>query len=323
MRAHDTRTGGFGRIAGRTVIENLQLGKLIRVSDRVSFLYLEMVELDREGNGLRATNAGKEAFIPAASVGAYLLGPGTTITHQAMSLLADHGSSVVWVGENGVRYYAHGRGLTRGSKILIAQARTVSNERLRLASAKRLYSLRFPGEDLDGLGMRELLGREGHRMKHVYRENAEKHGVTWNGRRYDPADFAGSDSINQALTAANSALYGVVHATVVAVGASPELGIVHNGTDRSFIYDISDVMKADTSIPAAFEAVASQPFELSRAVRYLIRDRVFDGKVIEKTIETIKIAVGIGLEEDHSHEAQNELWAGEAEFVPGGKQQLP
>lgn len=63
-------------------------------------------------------------------------------------LLAECGSTVVWVGERGVRYYAHGCSLSTSSRLLEAQAEKVSNRNSRLAVARAMYEMRFPGEDV-------------------------------------------------------------------------------------------------------------------------------------------------------------------------------
>lgn len=126
-------------------------------------------------------------------------------------LLADSGTSSVWVGEEGVRYYAHGRGLSRSGRLLEAQAELVTNRVSRLRVARRMYEMRFAGEDTEGLTMQQLRGREGARVRRIYRETAEEYGVTWSSRKYQPDDFSGGDDLNQALSAATSCLYGVVH----------------------------------------------------------------------------------------------------------------
>jgi hypothetical protein len=64
---------------------------------------------------------------PRATIGALLLGPGTKVSHQAITLLAESGSTAVWVGEQGVRYYAHGRSLASSTRLLEAQVVLVSN----------------------------------------------------------------------------------------------------------------------------------------------------------------------------------------------------
>ena len=193
---------------------------------------------------------------PAASLSALLLGPGTRITHQAMALLGECGTTVVWVGEQGVRYYASGKSVARSSRLLIAQAKLVSNTRSRLAVARMMYQWRFPGEDTSELTMQQLRGREGARVRSVYRQWSERTGVPWERREYDPNNFGDGSPINQALSAAHAALYGIVHAAIVSLGCAPGLGFVHTGNSWSFVYDVADLYKAEITIPAAFEVVA-------------------------------------------------------------------
>lgn len=68
--------------------------------------------------------------------------------------------AVVWVGEQGVRQYAHGRSLNHSSRILQAQAKLVSNQRSRVAVARKMYQMRFPNDDVSDLTMAELRGKE-------------------------------------------------------------------------------------------------------------------------------------------------------------------
>src|SRR5690606_33637572 len=201
--------------------------ELARVSDRISFLYAEHCTVHRNANALTLTDQRGVVHVPAASLGVLLLGPGTRITHSAMAVIGDCGVSVAWVGESGVRYYAHGRPLAKSSRMAEAQARIVTNQRSRLACARTMYAMRFPGEDLSGLSMHQLRGREGARMKRAYAAEAERTGIPWRSRQYSPEDFAAGDDINRSLTAANAALHGVVHAVVVSLGCIPALGIVH------------------------------------------------------------------------------------------------
>lgn len=227
--------------------------------------------------------------IPAASLGALLLGPGTSVSHQAMVLLAESASTVVWVGEWGVRYYAHGRSLARSSRLLEAQARIVSNRNLRLDVARRMYAMRFPGEDVDRLTMQQLRGREGARVRKVYRAHSDRTGVEWNRRDYQPDDFDASDLVNQALSAANTALYGVVHSVVVALGCTPGLGIVHTGHERSFVYDIADLYKAEMSIPVAFDVVAQGLADVGGGVRREMRNVMFASGLLQRCVRDISL----------------------------------
>ncbi|SNR83702.1 CRISPR-associated protein, Cas1 family [Haloechinothrix alba] len=295
--------------------------ELARVIDRVSFVYLERCVVNRDSNAITATDERGTVHVPAASVGALLLGPGTTITHQAITLMSDSGSTVVWVGEQGVRYYAHGAGLARTSRLLEAQAEAVSNRRSRLRVARDMYAMRFPDEPVDELTMQQLRGREGARVRQVYREHAQRTGVEWSRRSYDVDDWEAGDPVNQALSAANSSLYGVVHSVIIALGCSPALGFIHTGHSRSFVYDIADLYKAEMTIPVAFDVAASESEDVAGDVRRQVRDALHGGRLLQRCSRDIRrLILGIeGEDADEDTYLDNvALWDEQAGTVSAG-----
>lgn len=263
--------------------------ELLRVEDRLSFVYLERSVIHRDDNAITATDDAGTVHLPAAALGCLLLGPGTRVTHAAMSLLGDCGVSVIWCGEQGVRYYAHGSAVAKNAKLLIQQAKLVSNTRSRLKVARTMYQLRFPNEDVSRLTMDQLRGREGTRVRRIYKENAQRVGIEWSGRNYKPGELDASNPVNQALTAANAALYGIVHSVISALGCSAGLGFVHTGTTRSFVYDIADLYKAETSIPASFDVVAGNVESPTSEVRRLLRDKVVETRLLQRCARDIQL----------------------------------
>lgn len=224
---------------------------------------------------------------PWATLGVLILGPGTTISHKAMASIGENGASVVWVGERGVRMYASGRPLTHSSRLLMRQAKLVSNTRTRLAVARRMYQMRFPGEDVTSLTMQQLRGREGARIRRVYRHWSRETGVEWKRREFDPEDYDAGSEINKALSAAHFCLYGIAHAVIVSLGCSPGLGFVHTGHERSFVYDIADLYKAELSIPVAFETAAACPEDVGSATRKNMRDALYDLSIMKRMVADI------------------------------------
>lgn len=290
---------------------------LPRAADRMSFLYLEHCVVHREDGAVTARDDKGLVRVPAASLLAVLLGPGTSVSHQAMSLLGECGTTAVWVGERGVRYYAHGRSLATSSRLLVEQAARVSSPQKRLAVARKMYTMRFAGEDVDGLTMQQLRGREGARIRSVYRENSKRTGVPWKRREYEYDDFDASDPINQALSAAHAALYGVIHAVVVSLGCSPGLGFVHTGHERSFVYDVADLYKADVTIPIAFDVVAEDMSDIAATTRRRVRDRIFELKVIERSVRDIHKLFEVDEEEDLQVNVVS-LWDYQRKVIAGG-----
>lgn len=296
--------------------------ELTRAEDRISFLYLEHCTIGRDSNSLTATDEKGVIHIPSAALGVLMLGPGTRVTHQAMSVIADAGSTTVWVGENGVRYYAHGRPIGRSTRLLEQQAKLVSNRNSRLQVAREMYAMRFENEDVSSLTMQQLRGREGARVRACYRQWSKITGVKWVRREYKPDNFTASDRINQALSAAHSCLYGVVHAVIVSLGMSPGLGFVHTGHDRAFVYDIADLYKADTTIPIAFCAVKDAGKDvdyqtLSTMVRRRTRDRIREEKIISRCVRDLKQLMQMSDEEEQLGDVI-ELWDYNTGTVQGG-----
>lgn len=264
------------------------LQALPQVRDRMTFLYLEHCTLGRQDGAITVTEERGIIHIPAAAVTVLLLGPGTRVTHRAMELMGDAGVGAVWVGEHGVRYYAHGRPLTARANLLIRQAALVSNVRRRIEVVRRMYGLRFPGEDVSRLTLQQLRGREGARVRQAYRAASRATGVPWAGRDYDPDDFAAGDPVNQALSAGCACLYGLAHAVIVALGCAPGLGFVHAGHARAFVYDIADLYKAETVIPIAFQIAAEEPADLPAETRRRLRDALVRHHILERMVRDIR-----------------------------------
>lgn len=253
---------------------------------------MERCTVHREDNAITATDADGVTHIPSATVGTLLLGPGTRVTHQAMSVLGECGAGVVWVGERGVRFYAGGRGLTRSSALVEAQATAWANRRKRLDVARSMYRLRFPDCDPSTSTRQQLLSMEGRRLQICYRRESARTGVPWRRREYHRGDFSAGDAPNQAITAAAQCMYGVAHAVVAALGCSPGLGFVHSGHERSFVLDIADLYRTDVGIPAAFDAAAEGDDDVASRTRRALRDRINATGLLDRCARDIRDLLG-------------------------------
>ncbi|RYM92978.1 type I-E CRISPR-associated endonuclease Cas1e [Bifidobacterium animalis] len=295
-----------------------ELGELVRCEDRISFVYFEHCIINRKDNAITVTDHTGTIYVPAASLSVLMLGPGTNVTHQAMTVIGENGATVVWVGERGVRMYAFGKPLTHSSALLQQQARLGSNTRKRLAVARAMYQMRFPGEDVSKLTMQQLRGREGARIRKVYRAMSKETGVEWDKRTYNPQDYDDSNDINKALSAAHTCLYGIAHSVIVALGCSSGLGFVHVGHERSFVYDVADLYKAELSIPVAFRTVAKEPDDISSAVRLAMRDAVYDLSIMTRMVKDIRALLGVSYNEAEESADHVGLWDERLQEVPAG-----
>jgi CRISPR-associated protein Cas1 len=283
------------------------ISALPRIGDRISFLYIERCQINCQDSAITITDEAGTAYIPAAMFSVLLLGPGTRITHKAVELIGDSGMTILWVGEKGVRFYAYGRSLTMRTRLLLKQAKLVSNQRYHAEVVRKMYQLRFPDEDVTGLTVQQLRGKEGSRVRAIYRKAAKEWNIPWNGREYDPDHFESGTAVNQALSAGHACLYGLAHSVIVALGCSPGLGFVHVGHENSFVYDVADLYKADTTIPLAFEVASETTDDLPGTVRRRTRDLLYEKHILERMVKDIQYLLNDSDDED-PEEASLYLW---------------
>lgn len=292
----------------RAGMEKPEIQELPRIQDRMTFIYLEHCRISRDNGAITVKTKSGITNIPAAAISVLLLGPGTDVTHRAMELIGDAGVTTIWVGEHGVRYYAHGRALTNHSTLLDRQAQLVSNEKKHIQVARMMYQLRFPEEDVSGLTMQQLRGREGSRIRSLYREQSKKWNVDWKGREYRPEDYQSGDPVNKALSSGNACLYGLAHAVICALGCSPGLGFVHVGHELAFAYDIADLYKAETTIPIAFEIAAGNPDDIGSVTRRRVRDELRKGHILERMVRDIKYLLAGDEKKEEDYKSTLYLW---------------
>lgn len=270
-------------------IDDLHL--LPKVRDSGSFIYLERGRLEQDDRSVVFVNDLGRTPIPVANLSLIMLGPGTTITHRAVINLAECGCSVIWGGEDGVRLYAAGLGDTRGGRRLLRQAELVADPDKRLAVVRRMYAMRFSEELPSHLSLRQVRGREGARVREAYRTWSRETGVPWDGRRFDRGNWSKASPVNRALSAANSCLYGICHAAIVSAGYSPGLGFIHTGKALSFVYDIADLYKTETSVPAAFRAAQSGARDVERAARHALRDQFHKTRLLSRVVDDLAAVI--------------------------------
>ncbi len=274
------------------MLRNLQ--ELARFRDRLTYLYLEKGHIEQEDKSVAYVTENGRVPIPAADLALLLLGPGTTVTHQAVCNLADCNCTVVWCGEEGVRFYASGRGGTYLSANLLRQAALACNPRTRREVVRRMYEKRFGETVPPDAHIQTVRGKEGHRVRSAYARLAAEHGVAWTGRRYDAADWDKGDPLNRAVSAASACLNGIVQAGIVSAGYSPALGFVHTGKMLSFVYDVADLYKIDLIVPLAFQAVAAGERQVERRTRLACRDLFRRTRFLERLLPDIQEVLGDG-----------------------------
>jgi CRISPR-associated protein Cas1 len=244
----------------------------IPIKERASILFLEKGQLDViDGAFVLVDTLGVRTVIPIGGFVCLMLEPGTRVSHAAVALAARAGTLLIWVGEAGVRLYAAGQpGGARADRLLY-QARLALDEETRLKVVRKMYAMRFGEEPPAKRSVDQLRGIEGARVRETYRLLAQRHGVAWSGRHYDPTEWDAADIANRCLSSATACLYGLAEAAILAAGYAPAIGFLHTGKPQSFSYDIADIFKFETVVPEAFTVVAAV-----EKGRPLDGERVFD-----------------------------------------------
>lgn len=207
--------------------------------------------------------------IPHQAVSMILLGPGSSVTHDALRLLARHGTLLAAVGEDGVRSYTAPPLMPDRSDVARRQAELWGNPRRRISVARHMYALRL-GEILPHRDLDTLRGIEGSRVKNIYRLMAEKHGIQWKGRNYDRANPDATDLPNQAINHAATAVQAAAAIAVQSLAALPPLGFIHEDSGQSFVLDIADLFRDTVTLQIAFTA-AKRAEQVDDTVDRLVR----------------------------------------------------
>ncbi|MCP5098645.1 MAG: type I-E CRISPR-associated endonuclease Cas1 [Chloroflexi bacterium] len=269
------------------------LHELPKLRDSLSYHYIEHAIVDKKQQAIEYVRKDGRTLIPTANLSVLMLGPGTSITHAAVNILARSGCSILWLGEEATRFYAQGNGETRKAARLLHQADLVSDPANRLQVVINMYRHRFDTTLPSDLTLPQIRGKEGVRVRQAYAIASKKYRVTWNGRKYKRGSWGSTDPINRALSAANALLNGICHAAIVSGGYSPGLGFIHTGKQLSFVYDIADLYKVELTIPVAFATIAESNDKVESRVRAACRKAFKEAGLLKRILPDIDALLDI------------------------------
>jgi len=266
-------------------------------ADRAGLLWLGRGRLSAEDGTLHFATAGDGDLpagaydIPYQGVSCILLQPGCSVTHDALRLLARHGTGLVCIGNEGVRLYASMPFGPDDSRLARRHAAWWSDEDLRVAIARKMYAWRL-GEVLPITSIERLRGIEGARAKATYQLLAERSGIEWRGRRYDRQNPGGDDLPNQGINHAATAVLALAQVATAAVGAVPSLGFIHEDSGLAFCLDLADLYRDAVTVPVAFAAAkacrADHKLVIEREVRRLCAREFRRMHLADQMIEKIQ-----------------------------------
>ncbi|HED14967.1 MAG TPA: type I-E CRISPR-associated endonuclease Cas1 [Gammaproteobacteria bacterium] len=269
--------------------------KPIAIKERNSIVFLRYGELDViDGAFVLVDKEGVRKHIPVGGIVCLMLEPGTRVSHAASVLAARAGTLLIWVGESGVRLYAAGQPGGARSDRLLYQAKLALDANTRLKVVRKMYEMRFGEPTPLRRSIEQLRGIEGVRVRKTYQLLAKQYGVKWKRRNYDHTKWKSGDLPNRCLSAATACLYGVTEAAILAAGYAPAIGFIHSGKPQSFVYDVADIFKFDTVVPAAFKVASKHPVDPEKDVRHACRDMFRQTRLLRRIIPSIEEILAAG-----------------------------
>ncbi len=284
------------RNSGNRLLIKVTRDTLPQVKDKYPFIYLERGRLEIDDSSVKWIDCDKNVVrLPIATINCLLLGPGTTLTHEAVKVMAAANCNVCWVGEDSLIFYAAGITPTADSRNLRRQMQLAADNNKALEVARRMFGRRLPAAELKDKTLKEMMGMEGYRVRQFYEEKAQQYGVGWKGRRYVPGKFEMGDITNRVLTATNAALYGILSSAVHSMGYSPHIGFIHSGSPLPFIYDLADLYKEALCIDLAFALTLEMAGRYDRhKVASAFRNRVIEINLLGQIGPDIEEMLGGG-----------------------------
>lgn len=277
------------------VFEPPPLETLTPAKGRWTPIYLEHGRLEVDDASVKWIGADRTVIrLPVATLSAIMLGPGTTVTHAAIKACSQCNTPLCWVGAEGLRFYAFGVSPTHDNSRARHQAAIHGSSARRAEVARRMFRLRFGGEEITDVPINTLRAMEGKRIKALYAELGAKYGVTWKGRQYDQSNWQLADGINRAISAANAALYALTTAIVCSMGYLPQLGFVHSAGVLPFVFDMADIYKPETTLDAAFQALAIDPDANEHDVITRLKPLLEERRVVQRLPQDIDKLLDFG-----------------------------
>lgn len=280
--------------AGKRLFVKVTRESLPQVKDKYPFLYLERGRMEIDDSSIKWIDSENNVVpLPVATLNTLLLGPGTTVTHDAIKTAVAANCAVCWVGEDSLLFYAAGFLPTADTRNLKKQIELSANAEKSLEVARRMFARRFPDAGLADKSLQEMMGMEGHRVRSLYQQKAQEYQVGWKGRNFTPGKFEFSDITNQVLTAANAALYGILCSAVHSMGYSPHIGFIHSGSPLPFVYDLADLYKEHLCIDLAFSLTRDMAGRYDKyKVSAAFRQRVIEMDLLSKLANDISDVLG-------------------------------
>jgi CRISPR-associated protein Cas1 len=224
-------------------------------------VYLERAILKNKGGHVIAYTEKEIRSIPVANLAAIVLGPGCSVTTEAIRRSAARGCTLIFTGGDGLSVFAHSAGfrdarrrveqgaMHRSKVRRMRQARFLLAERNRMITESgdlpRIDATRIA----EAKSVNELMLLEARWTRQICFILARKYNVP---REFDLR------STTSPLMLVNSFLYAMATSVIASLGLDPGLGFLH-GVSRGggLVFDIADVFKPLLGFELTFACIAN------------------------------------------------------------------
>lgn len=260
-----------------------KITKPVAMKNREPMFYIERSKIGVKDNNVVAfaknalTEQLEQTVIPVASVGCLLVGPGCSITNEAVKIISRRDCCLMFSGGGGVPIYSYS-GNYKSSKNKLKQIELISDPKKRLDSVKFLLNKR-----------NEFLAREDikiHPDDVAACKNVQECFLVearWAKKFYAEVNSKTENKKNDLQKLTNSFCYGLVVPIIINMGFDPNIGLMH-GTNRGggLIFDIADLIKSACSVKVSAQATAMglSPNESKYLTIKTYKDKGYQTKLI-------------------------------------------
>lgn len=219
-----------------------------KLSNKMPFIFLEHCSLTVKDSNIVAKSKKDDINIPIESIATIMLGPGTSISHEAVKILSKNNTQINFVSSDNLLMYSCAKSFNRKNTNYIKQLKAKIDDSMEVVN--RLVSVRYPDASFEKISsVDNFLLKEAVLVKNKYKELASEHGVPWTKRKQRNPD----DLINKTLNIHNNLLYNICKSVISHLGYSSQIGFLHSGHSNSFVFDLSDCYKEKYSFIESFK----------------------------------------------------------------------
>lgn len=264
---------------------------IIPLSRRQPFFYIDKCIIVKSNDSVKVLkkidDSNIEHDLPVANIGSIILGPGCSITSEAIRVISSRGCHVIFTGQGGIPIYSktiHHRSSTNKLKQFnmcqdeeknFKAGLLLLNERNTIVTK---YCSYLPLITTNSANKSNLLGLEASWAKRSYAIVSNRNSIPL---------FIKKDSQNHPINLMNHLLYSLTDVTISFMGLDPDIGILHGRTKGGGLcYDIADVYKPLLTLDQSM--IAQKEMWSAKRIKDHLLEEILEYDIIDMQINLLK-----------------------------------